>query len=81
MNALANSLALEAQMEEGLNTRQAASFLGLRPGTLAWWRMESRGPAYVKLGKRVVYHIDALRRFQTSHTIDPERGQNPQHAA
>ncbi len=69
----------EHQMGEILDTKQAAVFLGLRPGTLAVWRMEGRGPGYVKLGKRVVYRRDALERFQAAHTIDPER--DPQHAA
>ncbi len=69
----------EHQMGEILDTKQAAVFLGLRPGTLAVWRMEGRGPSYVKLGKRVVYRRAALERFQLAHTIDPQ--QEPQHAA
>lgn len=29
-------------------------------GTLANWRAKGRGPAFVKIGARVVYPIDAL---------------------
>lgn len=34
---------------------QAATFLGLSPRTLERFRLEGRGPAFLKLGRRVVY--------------------------
>jgi predicted DNA-binding transcriptional regulator AlpA len=38
-----------------LNAVQAASVLGLAPSTLAKLRLSGHGPAYCKLGRRVVY--------------------------
>lgn len=39
---------------------QAATFLGLSPRTLERFRVEGRGPAFLKLGRRVVYSRDDL---------------------
>jgi len=41
----------------------AADTLGLSPRTLQRWRVEGRGPAFVKLGKKVGYTEAALRRY------------------
>ena len=38
----------------------AATFLGLSPRTLERFRVEGRGPAFLKLGRRVVYSRDDL---------------------
>jgi predicted site-specific integrase-resolvase len=41
----------------------AADALGLSARTLQRWRVEGRGPAFVKLGKRVGYTEASLRRY------------------
>jgi predicted site-specific integrase-resolvase len=41
----------------------AADALGLSARTLQRWRVEGRGPSFVKFGKRVGYTEDALRRY------------------
>ena len=46
-----------------------------RPMTLAHWRSEGRGPAYVKLGMRVAYRGSDLNRFIEANTIRPKDGQ------
>ena len=46
-----------------------------RPMTLAHWRSEGRGPAYVKLGARVGYRGSDLNRFIEANTIRPKDGQ------
>jgi Helix-turn-helix domain len=38
----------------------AAKFLGLSPKTLERFRVEGRGPCFLKLGRRVVYSRDDL---------------------
>ena len=40
--------------------------------TLASWRHEGRGPAYVKFGKRIMYRGEDLNRFIEEHRIVPE---------
>lgn len=39
--------------------------------TLAHWRSEGRGPAYVKLGRRVAYRGSALNVWIEAQTVEP----------
>ena len=42
---------------------KAASILGVKTQTLTTWRSEGRGPAYVKIGRRVYYHRPDILAF------------------
>lgn len=39
--------------------------------TLAHWRCEGRGPAYIKLGAKVAYEGKALNEWLRSQTVRP----------
>jgi hypothetical protein len=59
-----------------LKTPAAADYCGLAASTLEKLRVSGGGPAYIKLGRRVVYHRDDLdawlgtmRRQSTSVSI------------
>ena len=58
-----------------LRTKEAAEFLGLSPRTLEKHRTYGTGPAYRKLGGRVVYAIEDLQawadRGAVTSTSDP----------
>tara|TARA_A100001391_G_scaffold65878_6_gene41541 strand:+ start:14390 stop:14671 length:282 start_codon:yes stop_codon:yes gene_type:complete len=58
-----------------LRTKEAAEFLGLSPRTLEKHRTYGTGPAYRKLGGRVVYAVDDLEawaeRGAVTSTSDP----------
>ena len=46
-----------------------------RPSTLAHWRSEGRGPAFIKLGARVAYRGSDLNQWLASRTVRPtDRG-------
>lgn len=56
-----------------LSTRQTAGLLHVSHVTLARWRIEGQGPAYLKAGRRVLYDcavviawVNAQRRQSTS---------------
>ena len=49
-----------------LDTPQAAAYLGLTVGTLQTYRWMGTGPAFRKIGRRVVYAGDALEAWQTA---------------
>ena len=53
-----------------LSTREAAQYLGVKPGTLEVWRSLGKGPRYVKLGARVVYEIADLDAFAASRVVE-----------
>jgi len=59
-------------------TEEAASYLRLQRQTLEAWRLRGTGPAFLKLGRRVVYRREALERFmaerERTSTSDPGRG-------
>ena len=44
--------------------------LGTR-GTLNQWRHAGRGPAYIRLGGRVLYEGAALNRWLDQHRVEP----------
>jgi hypothetical protein len=54
-----------------LSDREAHAFLRLRPGTLARWRMEGRGPAWSRLGRRVCYLRVDLLAFLAANRVQP----------
>jgi predicted site-specific integrase-resolvase len=65
-------------LQEVSTTEEAARFLRLQKQTLEAWRLRGTGPAFVKLGRRVVYRREALERFMAEQerrsTSDPGRG-------
>jgi hypothetical protein len=46
-----------------LNRKDAAAYLGKAPKTLAMWALERKGPKPVRVGGRIFYLLDDLRRF------------------
>lgn len=62
--------------QENYSTAEAAGYLGLAEQTLANWRHLRRGPAYVKLGRRIVYPKVLLKAYMDQNLIRPsmERG-------
>jgi hypothetical protein len=68
----------------GQAVREAAAFLRLSEITLARWRIEGRGPAYRKFGRRVVYArsdliawTDEQTSVSTSSGAGPDRARPP----
>lgn len=49
-----------------LNEIELGKRWGVSPKTLQRWRMEDRGPAYLKLSKRVTYAMEDIVAYETS---------------
>src|SRR6266478_2784794 len=59
--------------ESLLSPEELAQNLGLSPATLADWRTQGRGPAYLKTGRRVWYpkmHVEKWMQNQVRETND-----------
>ena len=56
---------------ELLTQEQAGAFLHKSSRVLRYWRTAGIGPAYVKLGKTVLYERDELIAYVRSHTVRP----------
>lgn len=54
-----------------LSDAEATEYLRLRPGTLARWRMERRGPAWSSVGRRVLYLRGDLLAFIAASRVEP----------
>ena len=50
----------------------ASEILGVSKSTVRNWRSQRRGPAYRKIGRRVVYTLDDLNAYMQKRRIDPE---------
>jgi hypothetical protein len=47
--------------------------------TLAQWRCQGLGPAFIRAGyRRVLYPIDAVEAFEAAHRIEPVADHRPQ---
>ena len=52
-----------AMSERLLVTKEAARRLGLSPQTLARWRVQGKGPTFLKIGRSVRYEPHAIDAF------------------
>ena len=58
--------------KELLTSVELAERWSMGEKTLAKWRMEGRGPSYVKLDRRVYYAIDNIREYENQNIIKHE---------
>jgi hypothetical protein len=58
-------------MDGGLPTGVAAKVIGVTAGTLGVWRWRGCGPAYHKVGRKVVYRRSELERFLQACVVTP----------
>jgi hypothetical protein len=49
---------------------EAATFLKVKPQTLALWRHKSIGPRFIKVGKCVRYRMDDLLTYLDQRTVN-----------
>lgn len=72
-----DALAIRPPSPQKLTLSEAdlASRWGMSPKTLQRWRMEGRGPHYLKMGKRVNYSLNAVIAFENciQHISTSER--------
>jgi len=64
---------METITNQNLTETQAAKYLGLQNRqTLANWRHIRKGPAYCRVGRRIIYRLQDLDAYLNIHRIDPE---------
>ncbi len=51
-----------------LTTHEAAKYLRLKKNTLEIWRVQGRGPEFVKFGRLVRYRFSALENYVSTCT-------------
>jgi hypothetical protein len=70
-----NEPQLPTDDEELLSDREAAEVLRQKRGTLATWRTTGRGPAFVKLGRQVLYRRSDLTTWIIQQRRDPTKAE------
>jgi hypothetical protein len=59
---------------EGLITQaQVSEMLHLHPGVLCNWRVQGRGPIYIKVGRKVLYRLQDVESWIEGQRIEPEK--------
>jgi hypothetical protein len=56
-----------------IDVKAAAAHLGICPRTLDNWRSQSRGPRYIRVGRRVVYRLADLECYLDACSVVPSR--------
>lgn len=51
-----------------MNTPTTAERVGVKKNTLELWRMQGRGPKFVKVGRRVMYRVSDVEAFLDANT-------------
>jgi hypothetical protein len=65
-------------MEQLLNTKQAADFLGITSEALSNWALGGIGPNYIKLENHLRrYRVSDLDRWLDTHTVNPRDRSTP----
>jgi excisionase family DNA binding protein len=54
-------------METNLTPTEAAKRLRVTTGTLSNWRVQGRGPVYLKFGRKVLYPLAEIEKFERQH--------------
>jgi len=62
----------EDQIDRRHDETSAGKFIGLQRQSMSNMRHQRRGPAYHKIGSRVVYLESDLKAYMARHRIDPE---------
>lgn len=62
---------INAPAREYLSAEEAAGFLGLSKQQLDIHRMKGGGPAFHKVGRRVLYAVSDLRDWMAEHRREP----------
>mgnify|MGYP006165786907 CR=1 FL=1 len=53
-----------------LHQEHLARRWGISPRTLERWRVEGRGPRYMKIGGRVLYRLEDIEAYETSQAFN-----------
>lgn len=60
-----------------VNATEAAAMLGISPRTLANWRTQGIGPAFIRIGKvhsRTLYRVDDLHAWLDANRVETTEG-------
>ena len=78
VNHMPTQQALNESSTLSVNANEAAVMLGVSPRTLANWRAQGIGPAFVRIGavhSRTLYRLDDLHAWLDANRVETTGGQ------
>lgn len=57
-----------------LTTEELAERLGIEPRTADDWRVDGRGPKFIRFGRTVRYRVADVEAWEESLLVKPQRG-------
>lgn len=63
-------MAHDTRSRPTLDEGEAATYIGYRPSALRAWRVQGRGPAYIRHGRSIRYTLTDLDSFIARHRVD-----------
>lgn len=52
-----------------LTSKQLAGRWCMAEGTLANWRAQGRGPPFIRFGRRILYPLSEIERYEREHSV------------
>jgi hypothetical protein len=65
--------AAKKALDQAFGEKDTAELLGVAVQTLRNWRCQRRGPAYCKLGRKIVYFGKFIDDYKNKCLVDPEQ--------
>ena len=65
---------IEQNLEQLFDEKELARLLQVSVGTVRWWRIERRGPRYIKAGYLVRYRPSDVQEWLQQGTREPQNG-------
>ena len=65
--------ALKSPPKEYLGVADAAEFMGMSKVTLDEWRSKGGGPAFHRVGRRIIYSVQDIRDFIATSRVEALR--------
>jgi predicted site-specific integrase-resolvase len=60
-----------------LSDKSLARRWGISFRTLQRWRWKGKGPPYIKIGGRIRYHLDNIKKFEEGHSLEAKASTVP----
>ena len=67
--AVAGTEPMKLSLRGALGTEDAATYTGFGRSTMKKWRSTGDGPAYVRVGAKIVYRVADLDAFLRKHLV------------
>ncbi len=69
MNAVSPAAETLEELDDLLTTNELAALLKIKPATLIDWRLDRRGPPFVRVGRAVRYPLRSALQFAAERLV------------